>query len=158
MIEVFTDGASSGNPGKGGYGILMRLKGTSYEKTFSEGFRLTTNNRMELLAVIVALENITKPNQQVIIYSDSKYVVDAINLKWIFGWEKKSFSKVKNSDLWLRFLKVYRKHKVNFIWVKGHNGHPENERVDFLATSAIKKDHLKIDSEYERTTHSEGLL
>ncbi|TWP25179.1 ribonuclease HI [Apibacter muscae] len=158
MIELFTDGASSGNPGKGGYGILMRLKGTSYEKTFSEGFRLTTNNRMELLAVIVALENITKPNQQVIIYSDSKYVVDAINLKWIFGWEKKSFSKVKNSDLWLRFLKVYRKHKVNFIWVKGHNGHPENERVDFLATSAIKKDHLKIDSEYERTTHSDGLL
>lgn len=158
MIEVFTDGASSGNPGKGGYGILMRLKGTSYEKTFSEGFRLTTNNRMELLAVIVALENITKPNQQVIIYSDSKYVVDAINLKWIFGWEKKSFSKVKNSDLWLRFLKVYRKHKVNFIWVKGHNGHPENERVDFLATSAIKKDHLKIDLEYERTTHSDGLL
>lgn len=158
MIEVFTDGASSGNPGKGGYGILMRLKGTSYEKTFSEGFRLTTNNRMELLAVIVALENITKPNQQVIIYSDSKYVVDAINLKWIFGWEKKSFSKVKNSDLWLRFLKVYRKHKVNFIWVKGHNGHPENERVDFLATSAIKKDHLKKDSEYERTTHSDGLL
>lgn len=149
MINIFTDGASSGNPGKGGYGIVMKLEGTTYEKRFSEGFRKTTNNRMELLAVIIALEKITAPMQDVAIYSDSKYVVDAVNQKWIYGWEKKQFNKVKNPDLWMRFLRVYRKHKIKFFWVKGHNGHAENEICDTLATQAIKKEVLKIDTYYE---------
>ncbi|MDR1877818.1 MAG: ribonuclease HI [Flavobacteriaceae bacterium] len=151
MIEVFTDGASSGNPGKGGYGIIMRLHGTSYEKTFSEGFRLTTNNRMELLAVIVALEKITKPDQEVTVYSDSRYVIEAINKNWIYRWEKKRFEKVKNPDLWLRFLKIYRKHKVTFKWIKGHVGHPENERADKLAVSASKSEELSVDTAYEKS-------
>ncbi len=151
MIEVFTDGASSGNPGKGGYGILMRLQGTSYEKTFSEGFRLTTNNRMELLAVIVALEKIIHPNQEVIVYSDSKYVVDAVKNNWIYGWQKKRFKDVKNPDLWIRFLKIYRKHKVTFEWIKGHEGHPENERADKLAVEAAKSENPSIDKEYEKS-------
>ncbi|QII71208.1 ribonuclease HI [Apibacter sp. B3706] len=149
MIEVYTDGASSGNPGKGGYGIIMKLKGTSYEKNFSEGFRLTTNNRMELLAVIIALEKINKPDQEVEIYSDSKYVVDAVNNKWIYGWEKKRFEKVKNPDLWIRFIKIYRKHKVTFHWVKGHHGHFYNEKADQLATAAAKGENLSIDIGYE---------
>ena len=150
MIEIYTDGASSGNPGKGGYGIVMILKGTSYEKNFSEGFRLTTNNRMELLAVITALEKINKSNQEVEIYSDSKYVVDAITKNWIYGWEKKKFDKVKNSDLWIRFLKIYRKHKVTFHWIKGHLGHSNNEKADKLATNAAKGDKLSIDIVYEK--------
>jgi ribonuclease HI len=150
MIEIYTDGASSGNPGKGGYGIIMILKGTTYEKSFSEGFRLTTNNRMELLAVIIALEKINKPNQEVEIYCDSKYVVDAINKKWIYGWEKKRFEKIKNPDLWVRFIKIYRKHRVIFYWVKGHHGHFYNEKADLLATTAAKGNTLSIDIGYEK--------
>ncbi|MDR2122404.1 MAG: ribonuclease HI [Flavobacteriaceae bacterium] len=158
MIEIFTDGASSGNPGKGGYGIIMRLQGTSYEKTFSEGFRLTTNNRMELLAVTVALEKITKDRQDVIVYSDSKYVVEAINSKWIYGWEKKRFEKVKNPDLWIRFMKIYRKHNVSFRWIKGHQGHPENERADKLATLAAKSENLSIDTGYENSMNGNNIF
>ncbi|WP_128330311.1 ribonuclease HI [Apibacter sp. HY039] len=156
MIEIFTDGASSGNPGKGGYGIIMRLKGTNYEKTFSQGFRLTTNNRMELMAVIVALEKISKPNQEVVVYSDSKYVVDAVNNNWIYGWQKKKFEKVKNPDLWIRFLKVYKNHRVKFQWIKGHEGHVENERADRLAVQASRSDLLSIDTDYEN--HNTKLL
>ncbi|MDR3272649.1 MAG: ribonuclease HI, partial [Flavobacteriaceae bacterium] len=151
MIEIFTDGASSGNPGKGGYGILMRMQGTQYVKTFSEGFRLTTNNRMELLAVVTSLEKINRPHQEVVVYSDSQYVVDAVNKHWIFGWEKKRFDKVKNPDLWIRFLKVYRQHNVRFQWVKGHAGHPENEQCDKMAVAASKAENLSVDTGYENS-------
>src|SRR5690606_20738314 len=131
MIELFTDGASSGNPGPGGYGVI--LKSGPHYKELSEGFRKTTNNRMELLAVIKGLEALRKDNEEVIVYSDSKYIVDAVEKRWVFGWLKKGFSGKKNADLWMRFLKAYKRHNVRFVWVKGHAGHPENERCDELA-------------------------
>jgi len=148
MINVYTDGASSGNPGPGGYGVILR-KGEHY-KEISEGFRKTTNNRMELLAVIVALESIKLPNQEVMIYSDSKYIIDAVEKKWLFGWIKKGFAGKKNKDLWMRFYQVYRKHQVRFTWVKGHAGHLENERCDALAVQASKdRANWKIDTVFE---------
>jgi len=146
-VEVYTDGGASGNPGPGGYGLHMRYG--QHVKEYSEGFRLTTNNRMELLAVIVALELLKKPDQSVQVFSDSKYVVDAVEKGWVFNWEKKKFSKAKNSDLWKRFLVVYRKHQVKFNWVKGHAGNELNERVDHLAVEAYKTDQLKVDEWYE---------
>lgn len=148
-IEIFTDGACSGNPGKGGFGILMRVTEKNYQKTFSEGYRLTTNNRMELLAVIVALEKLKNPEEDVHIFTDSKYVADAINQNWIFGWVKKGFKNVKNPDLWQRFLKIYKIHQVKFHWIKGHAGHPENEICDQLAVKASQKPTLLIDSFFE---------
>lgn len=148
MIELYTDGASSGNPGPGGYGTILR-SGPHY-KELSEGFRKTTNNRMELMAVIKGLEALKKPNQNVTIYSDSKYVVDAVEKGWVHGWVRKGFSGKKNSDLWMRFLNVYKLHNVRFVWVKGHAGHPENERCDRLAVQASKDTaHWKIDSAFE---------
>ena len=108
-IIIYTDGAAKGNPGNGGYGIVMMSGG--HRKELSQGFKLTTNNRMELLAVIIALEEIKKENSEIILYSDSKYVVDAVVKNWVFGWEKKNFNKKKNPDLWMRFLKIYRKDK-----------------------------------------------
>lgn len=148
MIEIFTDGASSGNPGPGGYGVVLR-SGPHY-KELSAGFRKTTNNRMELLAVIVGLEALTKPGQEVVIYSDSKYVVDAVEKRWVFGWVSKGFAGKKNKDLWMRFLQIYKQHKVRFQWVKGHAGHPENERCDRLAVAAAQqKDKLLIDTFFE---------
>ncbi|WP_207533995.1 ribonuclease HI [Desertivirga arenae] len=148
MIELFTDGASSGNPGPGGYGTILR-SGPHY-KELSAGYRKTTNNRMELLAVIAGLEAIKKPGQDVLIYSDSKYVVDAVEKKWVFGWLNKGFAGKKNKDLWLRFLQVYKQHNVKFQWIKGHAGHPENERCDRLAVAASQqKDKLMIDSVFE---------
>jgi ribonuclease HI len=147
MIELFTDGAASGNPGPGGFGTILRA-GNHY-KEISGGFRMTTNNRMELLAVIVGLEALKKPGQDVMIYSDSKYVVDAVEKKWVFGWLKKGFAGKKNKDLWLRFLSVYKLHHVKFTWVKGHAGHPENERCDVLAVQASRKRDLQIDTEFE---------
>lgn len=158
MIEVFTDGSSLGNPGKGGYGIIMKLKGTSYIKKISEGFRLTTNNRMELLAVIIALEKIKKDHQQVVIYSDSKYVVNAVRKGWINNWEKKRFDKVKNPDLWIRFLKTYNNHTVHFGWIKGHDGHPENEECDKMAVNAAKSENLSIDVGYENIAENKSEL
>ncbi len=150
MIEIFTDGASSGNPGPGGYGVILR-SGPHY-KELSAGYRKTTNNRMELLAVIVALESLKKLNQDVTVYSDSKYVIDAIEKKWVFGWLKKGFAGKKNPDLWLRFLQVYKLHRVRFVWVRGHAGHPENERCDELAVAASKDSkNWKIDSVFETT-------
>ena len=128
----------------------MELAGTPYKKEFYEGFRYTTNNRMELLAVIVGLEKITKPNTQVLVVSDSKYVVDAVEKKWLFGWEKKGFKDKKNPDLWMRFLKIYRQHQVDFKWIKGHNNHPQNERCDELAVFASGLANLSIDSFYEK--------
>lgn len=156
MIEIFTDGASSGNPGPGGYGVILR-SGPHY-KEISEGFRLTTNNRMELLAVCVGLEAIKKLNQNITIYSDSKYVIDSIEKKWVFGWLKKGFEGKKNKDLWLRFLNLYKLHNIKFIWVKGHAGHPENERCDQLAVNASKSKELKIDSVFEAEHKKNSLL
>ena len=147
MIELFTDGASSGNPGPGGYGAILR-SGNHY-KEMSAGFRKTTNNRMELMAVIVGLETIKKPAQTVMIYSDSKYVIDSVEKKWVFGWVKKGFAGKKNKDLWVRFLTVYQKHEVKFTWIKGHAGHIENERCDVLAVQAAKQRELLIDEVFE---------
>ena len=149
-IIVYTDGSSRGNPGPGGYGIVMQKFGSNYIKEFSEGYRRTTNNRMELLAVIISLEKIKKENQVVHVYTDSKYISNSVEKKWIFNWEKKNFKNKKNVDLWSRFLKIYRKHKVSFFWVKGHNNNIKNERCDFLALEASKKSELKIDSKYEK--------
>ncbi len=148
-VHIYTDGACSGNPGKGGYGIVMEWVGKPYTKEFAEGYRKTTNNRMELLAVIVALEKLKAENMEVTVFSDSKYVVDAVEKKWVFRWEKKGFQGKKNVDLWKRFLKVYRKHQVTFEWVKGHNNHPQNERCDQLAVKASKKETLLVDVGFE---------
>ena len=148
MVQVFTDGSAKGNPGPGGYGIVMRFG--KKEKELSQGYRMTTNNRMELLAVIVALETLKTNKYEVHIYSDSKYVVDSVQKKWVFSWEKKYFDKKKNADLWKRFLSVYRKHNVSFTWVKGHANNVENERCDRLAVAAAEntKFHI-IDKGYE---------
>ena len=158
MIELFTDGASSGNPGPGGYGTILR-SGPHY-KELSGGFRKTTNNRMELLAVIVGLEALKNPGQEVIIYSDSKYVVDAVEKGWVFGWVKKGFAGKKNKDLWMRFLQVYKLHKIKFQWIKGHAGHPENERCDRLAVAAAQqRDKLLIDTAFEvEAAKEQGLI
>jgi ribonuclease HI len=150
QVHIYTDGAAKGNPGNGGYGVVMELVGTNYRKEFYEGFRHTTNNRMELLAAIVGLEKIKNPNTKVLVVSDSKYVVDAVEKKWVFGWEKKGFKDKKNPDLWMRFLKIYRKHQVDFMWVKGHNSHPQNERCDELAVMASALPNLSIDAFYEK--------
>jgi len=148
-VRVYTDGACKGNPGRGGYGIIMEWVGKPYVKEFSKGFRKTTNNRMELLAVIVALEQLKKEGLEVEVYSDSKYVVDAVEKGWVFGWQKKGFQGKKNPDLWRRFLKVYRRHKVKFHWVKGHNDHAQNERCDVLAVQAAESDVLHVDEGFE---------
>ena len=146
-ITVYTDGSAKGNPGNGGYGIVMIQGG--FRKEFNKGFKLTTNNRMELLGVIVALESVKKEQSEIVVYSDSKYVVDAVEKKWVFGWEKIKFKKKKNSDLWIRFLKIYQKQKVSFIWIKGHANNKENERCDYLAVSAAESNNLNTDKWYE---------
>ena len=134
VIYLYTDGASSGNPGPGGYGVILRCG--ELEKEMSGGFVRTTNNRMELLAVIVGLEALRWENAVVEVFSDSSYVVKAVNEGWLVNWERKGWKKVKNPDLWQRFLAVYRRHRVTFHWIKGHAGHPENERCDSLAVAA----------------------
>ena len=149
-VHIYTDGAAKGNPGRGGYGVVMELVGTPHKKEFYEGFRHTTNNRMELLAVIVGLEKLKNPNMKVLVVSDSKYVVDSVLKKWVFGWEKKGFADRKNADLWKRFLIVYRKHQVDFKWIKGHNNHPQNERCDELAVFASSQKTLSVDVFYEK--------
>ena len=146
-ISIYTDGSAKGNPGNGGYGVVM-MSG-AHRREIQQGFRLTTNNRMELLAVIIALESVKKEGSIVTVYSDSKYVVDAVERKWVFGWEKKNFNKKKNPDLWIRFLKIYKKQKVSFIWVKGHANNKENERCDFLAVQAAESNNLIVDNWYE---------
>lgn len=149
-VHIYTDGAAKGNPGNGGYAVVMEWVGKPYKKEFYEGFRYTTNNRMELLAVIVGLEKLKNPNTKVLVVSDSKYVVDAVEKKWVFGWEKKNFTGKKNPDLWIRFLKVYRNHQVDFKWIKGHNNHPQNERCDELAVMASALPNLSADTFYEK--------
>ncbi|UNY99941.1 ribonuclease HI [Zhouia spongiae] len=148
-VHIYTDGSSRGNPGPGGYGIVMEWVGKPYKKEFSEGFKKTTNNRMELMAVIEALKKLKKPNLNVLVFTDSKYVADAVEKRWVFGWEKKSFKDKKNPDLWIAFLKEFRKHHVRFQWIKGHNNHPQNERCDFLAVEASKKERLLPDQGFE---------
>ena len=149
-VHIYTDGAAKGNPGNGGYGVVMEWVGKPYQKEFFEGFRLTTNNRMELLAVIVGLEKLKKPNAKVLVVSDSKYVVDSVVKKWVFGWEKKKFVDRKNADLWKRLLIIYRKHQVDFKWIKGHNNHPQNERCDELAVMGAMQKEVSIDVVYEK--------
>jgi ribonuclease HI len=146
-ITIYTDGAARGNPGPGGWGAVM-IWGKLH-KEFSEGYRLTTNNRMELLAVIKSLEQLKFEQCNVTVYTDSKYVADAVEKGWLEKWEAKRFKKVKNPDLWMRFLEVYRKHKVRFQWVKGHADNPLNNRCDELAVQASKQANLPPDEAYE---------
>jgi ribonuclease HI len=137
-IYIYTDGSSMGNPGPGGWGVVMKFRDKT--KELSGGEKFTTNNRMELLAVIEALESVTVNKYPIEVYSDSKYVVDSISKGWVFNWVKKpNFGGKKNEDLWRRFLKVYPNFNVTLNWVKGHNGHPENERCDKLATTESLK-------------------
>lgn len=152
LIHLYTDGAAKGNPGPGGYGIV--LEAGPHRKELSGGFRRTTNNRMELLAVIVGLEALKNPGQQVRVVSDSKYVVDAINKGWLRSWIQKGFKGKKNVDLWKRLIPMLQKHQVQFQWVKGHNDHPQNERCDRLAVAASEGQGLPIDQGFE---NSEGL-
>ena len=147
-VTMYTDWGASGNPGPGGYGALL-MHG-EHAKELSQGYRLTTNNRMELLAVIVGLEALKRDGVTVDVYSDSKYVVDAVEKRWVFGWEKKGYKGKKNPDLWQRFLRVYRKHTVRFHWVKGHAGDPLNERVDAMAVAAYQTGDLLTDDWYEQ--------
>lgn len=166
MIELYTDGASSGNPGPGGYGTILRTiyqgsnadyQGKLIEKEFCGGYRKTTNNRMELMAVIIGLEALKTLKQKVTIYSDSKYVIDAIDKKWVYGWMQKGFVGKKNKDLWLRLMQSYKLHDIKLIWVKGHNGHPLNERCDKLAVAASKdKANWQIDSVFELEEQKEN--
>ena len=155
-VIIYTDGAAKGNPGNGGFGVVL-ISG-KHRKEISEGFRLTTNNRMELLAVIIGLESLKSNKESVTVYSDSKYVVDAVNKQWVFGWEKKNFNKKKNPDLWIRFLKIFKKHNVIFIWIKGHSENIENERCDYLAVSAAEESSLKVDSWYENSKKDNTLF
>ena len=155
QVIIYTDGAATGNPGPGGYGVV--LISSHHRKELSDGFRLTTNNRMELLAVIIGLEAIKKPGVDITIFSDSKYVVDSVEKGWVFGWEKKGFAKKKNPDLWKRFLQVYRQHKVKFVWIKGHAEIPENECCDRLAVAAAGKN-LQADVYYESVKDKESLF
>ena len=145
-IYLYTDGAASGNPGPGGYGVV--LKCGTFVKEISGGFAKTTNNRMELLAVIVGLEAIKWDNARVEVWSDSKYVVNAITEGWLEKWILKDWKKVKNPDLWQRFLPLYRAYQVTFHWIKGHAGHPENERCDRLAVAAYGQSGLPEDTGY----------
>lgn len=148
VIYLYTDGAASGNPGPGGWGVV--LKCGSLRKEMSGGFALTTNNRMELLAVIMGLEAIKWDNAVVEVYSDSSYVVKAVTEGWLDNWLATDFKKKKNKDLWLRFLPLYRRHKVGFHWLKGHAGHPENERCDRMAVEAYSTPGLPEDEGYNK--------
>ena len=156
LIYLYTDGAAKGNPGRGGYGAI--LKSGPHMKELSEGFRLTTNNRMELLAVIKGLEAIKTKGSEVLVVSDSKYVVEAVEKGWLWNWIKIGFKNKKNKDLWIRFVNIYRQHKVRFQWIKGHNGHVENERCDQLAVAAAEQKDLLIDQAYEDEKNSDQLF
>ena len=155
-IIIYTDGASRGNPGPGGYGVVL-ISG-KHRLELSEGFRLSTNNRMELLAVIVGLEALKIPNSKVVIYTDSKYVADSVEKGWVFQWESKGFKKKKNQDLWIRFLKIYRQHQVRFVWIKGHANIAENEKCDQLAVEASSRPLLPEDIGYSPDKNDNLLL
>jgi ribonuclease HI len=145
QINLYTDGAARGNPGPGGYGIVLEYPEKNYRKEFAEGFKHTTNNRMELRAVIEGLKKLKTTDLKVTVYTDSRYVADAVEKKWVFGWERKQFKDRKNADLWKELLEQIRKHSVKFVWIKGHNNHPQNERCDALAVAASKQQQLKED-------------
>jgi ribonuclease HI len=155
-IMIYTDGAASGNPGPGGYGCVLIYGKHRLEK--SEGFRLTTNNRMELMAVIAGLEALKIPGSRVVIYTDSKYISDAVEKGWLFQWESKAFKKKKNSDLWIRFLKVFRKHSVRFVWIKGHDNNTENELCDRMAVEASRGIDLREDTGYNPGDENDNLF
>lgn len=150
-LDIYTDGACSGNPGAGGYGVVMLYKGA--RKELSQGYKVTTNNRMEMLAVIKALEALKEPCE-VTLYSDSKYVVDSITKGWVYGWKKRGWvksdkKKALNVDLWERMLPLLEKHTAEFVWVKGHADNVENERCDELARIALAEDNLLEDKNYK---------
>ncbi|AEA43068.1 ribonuclease HI [Fluviicola taffensis] len=153
FIEIYTDGSSRGNPGPGGYGVILKYK--SSLKELSQGFRLTTNNRMELIAVIIALESLKTTSIPIKVYSDSKYVIDSIQKRWVNSWQSKGFAKKKNKDLWMRYLKIEKQFQIEFIWVRGHNGHPENERCDILAVEAALGKNLIVDTYFEEVQQHE---
>lgn len=157
-IIAYTDGSSLGNPGPGGYGIILLETEKKIKKEFFQGYRLTTNNRMELMAVIVALEKLKKPQTEITIYTDSKYVCDSVEKKWVLEWEKKGFKGKKNADLWRKFLILYRRHKVSFQWVKGHSTNEFNNRADELAVAAANSSDLAIDTEFEKLSEENGLF
>ena len=145
-VIIYTDGSAKGKPGNGGYGVVLLNGG--FQKEISQGYILTTNNRMELLAVITGLEAL-KRSCEVMVYSDSKYVIDSVEKGWVFGWQKKDFKGKKNQDLWKRFLRIHQQHQVKFTWVKGHAGNKYNEVCDLLAVNAAESQNLISDSEYE---------
>lgn len=155
-VEIFTDGSSRGNPGPGGYGAILRYvdpQGRVHEKEISQGYSTTTNNRMELRGALHALKELNRPCD-VTLYSDSQYLCNAFNQHWVEGWISKGWknargAKVKNYDLWQDLLKTMEQHTVNFVWVRGHAGHPENERCDELATAAADGDGCIVDEGYE---------
>jgi ribonuclease HI len=155
VVEIYTDGACSGNPGPGGYGIVMMYKG--HRKEMAQGYRRTTNNRMELLAVIIALETLKFDACNVIVHSDSQYVVNAIEKGWLKGWIAKNFAKIKNPDLWIRFYKIYQRHNVKLKWVRGHADNVENNRCDELAVAAAKSPGLLVDAGFEQM-QSTGMM
>ena len=156
LIEIYTDGSSRGNPGPGGYGVVMSYKGN--EKEISQGFRKTTNNRMELLAVIVAIESLKTPKIPVKVYSDSKYVIDSITRGWLDSWIIKRFKGKKNQDLWMRYHESAKSFNITYEWVKGHAGNPKNERCDVLAVEASKRTELEIDKVYEANEEGTNLF
>lgn len=158
-IIAYTDGAARGNPGPGGYGTVLLVPEKKYKKEFSQGYRMTTNNRMELMAAIVALEKLKVLHAEITIFTDSKYLCDSVNRKWVFNWEKKQFFGKKNQDLWIRFLRVYRQHSVELKWVKGHAGDVWNELADKLATKAADDaENHKIDSVFENLHKKDELF
>ncbi len=152
-IKIYTDGAARGNPGPGGYGVVMLFG--DLRKEISNGYLKTTNNRMELLAVIIGLEAVKRKELKIKVYSDSKYVVDAVNKGWLWDWEKKRFKKKKNPDLWIRFIAIYKQLNVELNWVKGHANIPENERCDELAVEASKETNLEKDEGYTDAENSD---
>ena len=147
QLIIYTDGAARGNPGPGGYGVVLNWGGTI--KELAQGFRLTTNTRMELMAVVVGLSILTREGVDVVIYSDSSYVVNSVEKGWVFDWVKKGFKGKKNEDLWRQFLVYYKKHRVKFVWVKGHADNPWNNRCDELATAAADSRNWLVDEGYE---------
>ncbi|BBA17074.1 ribonuclease HI [Blattabacterium cuenoti] len=151
-IHIYTDGSSKGNPGPGGYGVFIEtFFGNFYNrKIISEGFRYTTNNRMELLSVIVGLEKIKNKKQNIVVFTDSKYIINTVQNKWIDKWKKNNFQNKKNVDLWKRFLNLFYKHSVIFHWIKSHNYHYINDYCDRLSAIASKNEKLKIDYIYEK--------
>ncbi len=149
-VVAYTDGAALGNPGPGGFGVVLIAPSIGLRKEISAGYRLTTNNRMELLAVVVALEALKRKNTQITIYSDSQYVVNAIEKGWLQKWAASGFKNRKNADLWQRYLRAAQNHRVKLIWVKGHAGIPENERCDQLATAAAQNTPILVDEYYEQ--------